>query len=393
MVDRIQKLTKNNNLFLFGARGTGKTTLLKRLFGELSEVLWIDLLSEIDEDRFGRHPDELSRHLRAKHYNYIVIDEIQKFPKLLDIVHLEIETKHHNGKKSYFILTGSSTRKLKRNAANLLGGRAFTYLLFPYSYLELAEKFNLETVLKFGSLPLTWGYEDNEQKAEFLRGYVRNYIKEEILEEQIVRQIDTFRDFLEVAAQHSGEIINYSKIARDVGTSDQTVKSYYQILEDTLVGFSLPSFHRSIRKRQREAPKFYLFDLGVKSALERTLKIPLEKRTSSYGKAFEHFIILEIFKMCEYLKNDFRLSYLRTKDDAEVDLIIERPGAVDLLLEIKSTEKITEENARCVSRFSHEWDREAQAQVWSQDSLAKKIDNVECYHWQEGFKKLFNLDQ
>ena len=244
-------------------------------------------------------------------------------------------------------------------------------------------------VLRFGSLPLTWSYDNNDEKADFLRGYVRNYLKEEILEEQIVRQIDAFKDFLEVAAQSSGDIINYSKIARDVGSSDQTVKSFYQVLEDTLIGFSLPAFHRSIRKRQREAPKFYLFDLGVKSALERTLKIPLEKRTSSYGKAFEHFVILEIFRMCEYLQNDYRLSYLRTKDNAEIDLVIERPGKPDLLLEIKSTEKVTEDDVRTVSRFSKEWDKEAVGQVWSQDNLSKKINEVSCYHWREGFNKLF----
>ncbi len=391
MVNRIQKLSKNSHLFLFGARGTGKTTLLRLLFDKNSKgsTLWIDLLSEADEDRFGRHPDELSHHLKAKHYDYVVIDEIQKFPKLLDIVHLEIESKVRS-KKTYFILTGSSARKLKRNAANLLGGRAFTNFLFPYTHQELGELFNLETVLKFGSLPLTWSYEDDEQKCEFLRSYVRNYLKEEILEEQIVRKIDTFRDFLEIAAQHSGEIINFSKIGRDVGTSDQTVKSYYQILEDTLVGISLPSFHRSIRKRQREAPKFYLFDLGIKSALERTLKVPLEKRTSAYGKAFEHFIILEIFRMCEYLKNDFRLSYLRTKDDAEIDLVIERPGLPDLLLEIKSTQMIREEDIRTISRFSREWDKEVEAQVWSQDSLTTKINEVTSYHWKEGFLKLFS---
>jgi predicted AAA+ superfamily ATPase len=391
MVNRRQKLSKNNNLFLFGARGTGKTTLLKKLFGDRPNILWIDLLSEEAEEKFGRHPDELSNHLKEKHYDYIIIDEIQKFPKLLDIVHLEIEKKDQKI-KSYFILTGSSARKLKRNAANLLGGRAFNFLLFPYTHLELDEEFNLDLVLKFGSLPLTWAYEDNELKAEFLRGYVKNYIKEEILEEQIVRRIDTFRDFLEVAAQNSGDIINYSKIARDVGTSDQTVKSFYQVMEDTLIGFSLPSFHRSIRKRQREAPKFYLFDLGVKSALERTLKIPLEKRTSSYRKAFEHFIVLEIFRMCEYLKNDFRLSYLRTKDDAEIDLVIERPGRPDLLLEIKSIEKVGEDDVRTVSRFSKEWDKEAEGQVWSQDVVSKKINNVSCYDWREGFSKLFPDD-
>lgn len=388
MINRIQKLNKNSHLFLFGARGTGKTTLLKGLFSDREDVLWIDLLKDEDEELYGRHPDELSKSLRKNNYSYVVIDEIQKFPKLLDIVHFEIENKKR-AHKCFFILTGSSARKLKRNSANLLAGRAFNYHLFPYTFFEIKKFSTIEKILRFGSLPLTLSFIDDDQKIEFLRSYVKNYLREEILEEQIVRKIDIFRDFLEVAAQNSGGIINYSKIARDVGTSDQTVKSFYQVLEDTLIGFSLPSFHRSIRKRQREAPKFYLFDLGIISALNRTLKIPLEKSSSAYGHAFEHFIILEIFRMCEYLKNDFRLSYLRTKDDAEIDLVIERPGQCDLLLEIKSTSKVTENDVKTVARFCKDWDRKVEGQVWSQEEHAKIISEVICLPWEEGLKSLF----
>ncbi len=389
MVNRTQKLNNNCNLLLFGARGTGKTTLLNQLFGHKDDVLWIDLLKEEDEDRFGRNPDELSSHLAKNEYSFVIIDEIQKFPKLLDIIHLEIENKKRTH-QCFFILTGSSARKLKRNSANLLAGRAFNFQLFPYTHVELEDNFNLDHVLRFGSLPLTHSFDSDDLKAECLRAYIKNYLKEEILEEQIIRKIDSFRDFLEIAAQNSGKIINYSKIARDVGTSDQTIKSFYQVLEDTLIGHTLPSFHRSIRKRQREAPKFYLFDLGIKSALERTLKLPLEKSTSEYGYAFEHFIILEVFRMCEYLKNDYQLSYLRTKDDAEIDLIIERPGMSDLLLEIKSSTKIANEDVKTVANFSKSWDRAVESQVWSLDTISKKIDGVTCLHWKEGYNLLFN---
>ena len=308
MVKRHQKLSDSDDLFLFGARGTGKSTLIHKLF-EKSKVLWIDLLTEDDEETFGRKPDELSRHLKSTEYDYVVIDEIQKFPKLLDIVHLEIERKTPH--RPYFILTGSSARKLKKSGANLLGGRAFTYYLFPFTHVELGPSFKLNHALEYGTLPLVWARNENEKKEEFLRGYVRNYLKEEILAEQVLRQIEPFKDFLEVAAQMNGEIINYSKIARDVGVSDQTIKSFFSILEDTLIGYSLPPFHRSIRKRQRESPKFYFFDPGVRRALTRSLKISLTPRTSEYGKAFEHFVILEIFRACEYRKNDFKLSYLR----------------------------------------------------------------------------------
>jgi predicted AAA+ superfamily ATPase len=386
MVNRLQKLIKNEHLFLFGARGTGKSTLTHKLFSEY-KTLFINLLLEVDEEQFGKHPGQLSEHLKLNSYQYVIIDEIQKFPKLLDIIHSEIESKKKN--KPYFILTGSSARKLKRDHANLLGGRAFSYSLFPFTHTELKNNFNLDQVLRFGSLPLIFKFDEAEKKEEFLRGYVRNYIKEEILVEQLLRKIEPFKDFLEVAAQMNGEIINYSKIARDVGVSDQTVRSFFEILEDTLIGFILPPFHRSIRKRQRESPKFYFFDTGVKRALCRELKLDLVRGSSAYGKCFEHFIILEIFRSCEYLKNDFRLSYLRTKDDAEIDLIIERPGQSDFLLEIKSTHKVSADDTRTISQLRAAWDKPTEAAVWSLDPVSKTIDGVNCYPWQEGFARLF----
>jgi predicted AAA+ superfamily ATPase len=387
MVNRIQKLSKSDNLFLFGARGTGKSTLLRELFAH-EKKLWIDLLLEKDEESFGRQPEALSQHLKLQQYDFVVIDEIQKFPKLLDIIHYEIE---NNPNSPFFILTGSSARKLKRNSANMLGGRALIYDLFPFTYFELKDSFDLDQVLKYGSLPLLWSKQNPQKKEEYLKGYVRSYLQEEILIEQLIRQIEPFKDFLEVAAQMNGEIINYSKISKDVGVSDQTVKSFFQILEDTLIGFLLPSFNRSIRKRQRESPKFYFFDRGVVGALARTLKVPLLPRTSEYGKAFEHFIILEVMRMCEYQKNEFRMSYLRTKDDAEIDLVIERPGEADLLLEIKSTKKVQESDLTSLRRFIKDWDKPVVAELWSNDKISKKINSIDCYHWEKGLKKLFKI--
>ncbi|MCB0362860.1 MAG: ATP-binding protein, partial [Bdellovibrionales bacterium] len=221
MVRRTQKLSKNNSLFLFGARGTGKTTLLRELYSN-TNPLWIDLLSDKDEDRFGRNPDELSQVLKTGQYNCVVIDEIQKAPKLLDIVHREIE----KYKKIQFVLTGSSARKLKRGSANLLAGRAFTYHLFPLTYDELGDQFDLHSVLEFGSLPKLLDFSNSDEKNEFLRSYVKTYLREEIQVEQLIRKLNPFRDFLEIAAQCNGKIINYSKIARDVGVDDKTIQNY-----------------------------------------------------------------------------------------------------------------------------------------------------------------------
>ncbi len=384
MVYRIQKLNKNNSLFLFGARGTGKTTLLKELFNS-ERTLWIDLLEDSTEEQYRKRPQLLSSQIDTQKYDRVVIDEIQKNPKLLDIVHLEIEKK----RGIQFVLSGSSARKLKRGGANLLGGRAFQYSLFPFTYNELGKSFDLNHCMQWGSLPKLWEFTEELEKRKYLESYVRTYLKEEILVEQIVRNIDPFRDFLEIAAQLNGKIINYSKIARDVGVDDKTVRSYYQILEETLVGFKLPSFHRSIRKQQRAAPKFYLFDVGVKRALQRTLKVPLVEKTFAFGEAFEHAVLLECFRLNEYCESDFRLSYLRTKDQLEIDLVIDRPGKPDLLVEVKSYDQVNPADASKVKNLVKDWDQEAQGEVWSRDSNTQVIGGVVCRSWQEGLAELF----
>lgn len=385
MVGRIIKLNKTNSFFLFGARGTGKTTLLKQGFqGE--ETLWIDLLTDADESRYGRHPDELSQVLKQGNFHRVVIDEVQKAPKLLDIVHHEMEKR----KTVQFILTGSSARKLKRGSANLLAGRAFTHHLFPLTTFELRDHFDLREALEFGTLPKLFEHRGPEGKNNFLRSYVKNYLKEEILVEQLVRQLNPFRDFLEVAAQTNGTIVNYSKIAKDVSVDDKTVRNYFSILEDTLVGFHLPAFHRSVRKQQQTAPKFYFFDPGVVRALNNTLRVELLPQTYAFGNAFEHWIILECFRLNEYYQLDYRFFYFQTKDGGEIDLIIQRPGEPELLVEIKSASRVLEEHTAKVRRFQKTWGLECHAEVWSLDTLSKNDGGVECLHWQKALQKHFN---
>jgi uncharacterized protein len=387
MVYRIQKLSQNNSLFLFGARGCGKSTLLKELFAK-SGTLWIDLLQAESEDQFRRDPDQLSFLLKKQKPERVIVDEIQKIPKLLDIVHREIE----QHPEIQFIMTGSSARKLKRGAANLLAGRAFEYHLFPLTTFELKENFKLEEVLRFGSLPKLLHLKNESDKLEYLRTYARTYLKEEILQEQIIRNIEPFRDFLEIAAQSNAKILSYSKISRDLGVDDKTVKNYFSILSDTYLGFFLPSFHRSIRKRQRESPKFYFFDLGIKRAVDRTLTMDLPPKTFAFGDAFETWIIQECFRLNEYFKKDFRLSYLRTQSNVEIDLIIERPGQPDLLVEIKSADLIQEQDVKSLVGVSKDWDKECQTQLWSIDKQEKTIQGVECLPWKKGLGNLFQLN-
>ncbi len=383
MFRRMQKLSKSNSLFLFGARGTGKSTLLKQLFSS-ENTLWIDLLSEQDEGRFGRYPDELSKVLAGKEYSRVIIDEVQKAPKILDIVQIEIEKK-----RSQFILTGSSARKLKRGAGNLLGGRAFTFHLYPLTYRELGSQFDLMSALQFGTLPQVFSYQNQEDIMDYLRAYVTSYLKEEILVEQLVRSLNPFRDFIEIAAQTNGKIINFAKISREIGVDDKTVKNYYQILEDTLLGFFLPPFHRSIRKRQREAPKFYLFDVGVKRSIAKTLKVSLVPSTYGFGDSFEHFIVSECIRMNEYCKLDYSFSYLRTKDGVEIDLVIERPGQQDLLIEVKSTTRVSADDAKTLNSIAKDWDQKAQAEIWSLDEVEKREGAVHCRHWRSALDEYF----
>jgi uncharacterized protein len=332
------------------------------------------------------YPHELSAEIKAlsPEVEWIIIDEVQKVPKLLDIVHQEIERSSNNKK---FALTGSSARKLKRGSANLLAGRAFIYNLFPFTANELNDDFNLQDALEWGTLPKIFDFTTDREKIAFLRSYTQTYLKEEILEEQVIRKLEPFRRFLEVSAQSATTIINYENIGRNVGTTTKTVQSYFQILEDTLIGLILEPFHESVRKRQRTNPKFYFFDTGIQLALSRTLSVPLVKGTYSYGKVFESFIINEIHRLQSYHERDFKLSYLRTKDGAEIDLIIERPGLPRALIEIKSNEHIHESDVQPLSKLAKSISN-SQSYCFSLDKVSKKFNNVHVVHWSKGIEEL-----
>jgi predicted AAA+ superfamily ATPase len=239
----------------------------------------------------------------------------------------------------------------------------------------------------YGTLPGLLKFDTGEEKASFLRAYALTYLKEEIWGEHIVRKLDPFRKFIEIAAQSNGEIINYANIARDVGVDTKTVQSYFEILEDTLLGFMLEPYHQSVRKRQRQAPKFYLFDTGVRRALDRTLTIELKPGTYAYGKAFEHLVIAEAVRLNEYKQKDFRFSYLRTKDDAEIDLVVERPGASTALVEIKSTPQVDDRDTRSLERFAADMPK-SESFILSTDPMAKQIGKVKAFPWQQGLKEL-----
>ena len=386
MYKRLCNPLKSHSFFLFGARGTGKTTLMRSLL-EKENVFWIDLLDKNEEDRYARNPSLLYREVQAKSgtINWVVIDEVQKVPPLLDTVHRIIET--HEFKAPQFALTGSSARKLKHGGANLLAGRAFVNSLHPLTLLEYGNDVDLDFVLNWGSLPKIFSFTNDNERQEFLRAYGLTYLKEEVWAEHLVQELEPFRKFLEVSAQTNSEIINYSKIARDVNVHENTVKKYFQILEDTWLGFLLEPYSKSVRKRLRKNSKFYFFDLGVKRALERTLGQSIIENTYAYGKAFEHFIILECFRLNEYFKKDFSFSYLRTKDDAEIDLIVDRPGQPTIIAEIKSSAIAQESDIRTLKAFNTDIPN-SKAILISRDPHEQIIDGIHFLHWKKAINEI-----
>lgn len=384
MVKRIIKPLKSDSFFIFGARGVGKSTYVLDQFLDSQNCMKIDLLDFDSEEKYSKDPQVLEREIEGlrQKVEWIFIDEIQKVPKLLDIVHKLIEKR-----KQKFILTGSSSRKLKRDGANLLAGRAFINHMFPFCWREL-KSINLDFLLMWGSLPKVIFSESDEQRQAFLKSYVQVYLREEIRVEQLVRAIDPFRDFLEVAAQMNGKILNFSKIAKEIGVSDKSIHSYFQILHDTHLGFYLPAFHRSVRKSQKEHPKFYFFDIGVKRQLDRTIGSRLVPSTSAYGEAFEHFIILEIIRFASYKQKNWTFSYFQTKEGKEIDLIISIDRRREILIEIKSTTKVDVKDCEYLSELSKEFNAK-EVYVFSQDKNAQKIGRTRCVFWQQGIEEIF----
>ena len=385
MFTRTLEPSNTNSFFLFGPRGAGKTTFLHQKYSS-ENTLFIDLLDHKIFDELTLDPSRFDSMILHKdnQKKSVIIDEIQRMPRLLDSVQRFIQKDRRQ-----FILTGSSARRLKQQGTNLLAGRAWVYHLYPFSTFELKNDFDLKKVLERGSLPDAFLAPDDLSAREYLNAYVATYLEKEIQAEQWVRHLQPFRKFLAIAAQMNGKIINKSKIANEVGISDITVANYFEILEDTLLGMTLPAYHKSIRKAQRQTPKFYFIDPGIKRALEKTLSVELLPQTSAWGEAFEHWVILEIIKNASYHRFDWSFSYLRTKDDQEIDLIIERPGKTTLLIEIKSKSRITEKDVKTLETLGSDISPNGEKWLLSNDPLRRTIKQTEAIYWQDALNILF----
>ncbi len=332
MINRQADLPPKRSFFLFGPRQTGKSTLIRSL---LPRESWeINLLHSEEFFKYSKEPQllrlEAIHKIEREGVQTIFIDEAQRVPSLLDEVHALLELYPD----CQFILTGSSARKLKHGAANLLAGRLVTRQLFPFTYGETVADFDLEEVLRYGSLPAICGQAPAE-KIDILRSYAETYLREEIQAEGLVRRLGGFSRFLDVAAAQCGELVNFSDVGRQAALPTRTVQSYYEILEDTLIGLRLQAYHKSVRKRLTRHPKFYLFDLGVTNGINRRLGAPPDPLTR--GRLFEQLMVLETHRHLSYRLSENRLFYWRTSAGAEVDLLIEKEDQIVAAIEIKST--------------------------------------------------------
>lgn len=378
-----------NSFFLFGPRQTGKTTLVKDAI-QNKKIFEINLL---ENDVYLKYKtklflfrEEINFFIKRERNGIIFIDEIQKLPELLDEVHNLIEK--YKGKIS-FILTGSSARKLKRVSTNLLGGRAWSFFLYPFTYKELNKYFSLHHVLQYGSLPPIL----NLNKTEIIRtlnAYTSTYLKEEIIDEALTRNLNAFSRFLNIAADSSGEIINYSNIARETGVASKTIKEYYQILEDTLIAFHLEPYLRSQRKRVVEHPKYYLFDIGIINSICGRLEMNLKTQTQIYGKLFEHFIILEINRLIHYYEKPWRIYFWRTSHGAEVDLIIEQAKNHLFAVEIKSSEYVSSKELSGLKQFLEIYPKAKPICVCRAEKPYTQ-DKISFLPWQYFFEDEFGL--
>jgi predicted AAA+ superfamily ATPase len=374
MLERIFQISKelDGSIFLFGGRQTGKTTILRQQF---PNTTYFDLLDTNVRRRLHQRPVLLYETLKDKPTGtLVIIDEIPEVPELLNEVHRLIVER-----QLVFILCGSSARKLKRMGHNTLGGRALPVYLYPLVSAEIPD-FDIDRAVNYGTIPPHYLARN---PWRLLAAYIDVYLKEEIKEEALVRNLDAFQRFLEVAALTDGEIINNNNIAQECGVHATTVSSYFDILEDTLFGYRIPAYTKVMKRRLVQAPRFYYFDVGVTNYLLHRKE--LIRGSADYGHAFEHLVVQELVAYMHYRHCEEKLSYWRTYTGVEVDIIV---GDARIAIEIKSTEEVQNRHIKNLKAFAEEHP-DSKLMIVSLDVFTRQMGNIECIYVMDFFHRLW----
>lgn len=334
-------LKTRKSFFLFGPRGVGKTTWLKQ---NLPDALFLNLLKSDAYNRLAANPGFIRQMIPPNYNGWIIIDEIQRIPELLNEVHDLIESEKH-----IFILTGSSARKLREKGVNLLAGRALTYYMHPVTTIEQEGEFNITKSLYLGNLPARFSEHDPQK---YLKDYVQAYIREEVLQEGLTRNIGHFTRFLETASFSQASIVNTSEIARETGIERSLAENYFSIVEDLLIGTRLPVFTRKAKRKMISHQKYYYFDSGVFRAIRP--KGPLDSDSEMNGPAMETLVFQELRAINDYMECDYQIYFWRTKNGLEVDFILYGPKGL-IAVEVKSSPHVHPKNLRGLKEFKKDY--------------------------------------
>lgn len=370
------ELLEHKSVLLLGPRSTGKSFYINN---QLSNIHYINLLKSSEFLLLSSNLDELENIVSFHKDKLIVIDEIQKLPELLDVVHRLIEEK-----KTRFLLTGSSARKLKSSGVNLLAGRVWPASMHPLNFFEISQKemgFDLKKIITYGSLPQIW---TSLMPEEELDGYFQTYINLEIKAEGIIRKIPAFSRFLKTAAISSGELLNYENIASDAQTAASTVRDHYSVLEDTLIGFNLDPWTDSKKRKAIKTSKFYFFDIGVLNFVSGIT--PVSENSVEWGNRFEHFIINEFRCINSYQRRKLNLNYWRSRAGQEVDLLFG-----EYAVEIKSTKTASAKHLKGLKAIREE-NVFKKIILVSRDKNERIIDGIECHYYENLLTKFWSKE-
>lgn len=373
MISRIVTYQKHSSFFLFGPRGVGKSMWLRQQF---PKALYIDLLDARTFNELQANPSKLSEKIPASFQDWVVIDEVQKIPALLDLVHKLIEER-----KIRFVLTGSSARKLRKSGVNLLAGRALTQKMFPFAALELGSEFDFEKSALWGLLPKAY-FDPNPES--YLHSYIKTYLKEEVLQEGLTRNLDAFARFLEAASFSHGQYLNISAVASDCHVERKTVEQYFYLLEDLLMSYRLPIFRKKAKRELAGHPKFFFFDVGVYRALRP--KGPLDSPADIDGPAWEGLVLQECLALNEYLNLKYEFYCWKVQKGPDVDLVLYGPRGL-IAIEVKRSDRLRGGELDGLQLFKKDYPM-AKTFFVSGAKEDRNIDDIHLIHIEKFIKNL-----